>query len=131
MKIENWIKPVFIIAGLYDAILGILFLMIPNKIFEIFQITPPNHIGYVQFPALLLITFGIMFFQIAKDPITYRHLILYGILLKISYCIVVFTHWLMNNIPFLWVPFAFIDLLFLMLFLMIYSFLKQVKSNTT
>ena len=131
MKFGNWIKPVFVIAGLYDSILGILFLAIPYRIFEIFQITPPNHIGYLQFPALLLIIFGIMFFQIAKDPISNRHFILYGILLKFSYCIVVFSHWIIGNIPFIWVPFAFIDLLFLILFLVIYSFLKQVKFNIT
>jgi len=90
----RWIKPFFIIAALYDGILGILFLMVPTQLFNAAKIVPPNHIGYVQFPAMLLVLFAIMFFNIARDPKANRNLILYGILLKFSYCSVVFPLWL-------------------------------------
>ena len=33
--------------------LGLAFLASPAAIFEVFGVTPPNHPGYVQFPALL------------------------------------------------------------------------------
>jgi len=127
MKKTNWIKLLFIIAGIYDGILGILFLIIPLRIYQMAQVTPPNHIGYVQFPALLLIIFAVLFFQIAKDPVINRNLILYGISLKFSYCAVVFPHWWMNDIPFMWVPFAFCDLLFLILFILVYQRLKPIN----
>lgn len=124
MNIPRWINPLFIVAGLYDGILGIIFLTLPLCIFSAAGVPPPNHIGYVQFPAMLLIVFAILFFNIAKDPLANRGLILYGILLKVSYCAVIFPHWLMGNMPSMWVPFAFFDLAFLVIFLIAHRALK-------
>lgn len=117
MTIPRWIKPFFVVAGLYDAILGLLFLIIPLQLFKIANISPPNHTGYVQFPALLLIIFAIMFFNIAKDPISNKNLIMYGILLKLSYCSIVFTYKIMGQMPWMWMPFAYFDLAFLAVFI--------------
>src|SRR3989338_10962109 len=99
MNIPKWIKPLFTVAGLYDSILGILFLITPVKLFNAANVVLPNHIGYVQFPAMLLVVFGIMFLNIARNPRANKNLILYGILLKFSYCAVVFPHWLNGNMP--------------------------------
>ena len=41
--------------------LGLVFLLSPGWVFHAFAVTPPNHMGYVQFPAALLIVFAIMF----------------------------------------------------------------------
>ena len=125
MNFPKWIKPFFIVAALYDGILGILFLTIPMQIFKMANITPPNHIGYVQFPGALLIIFSIMFFNIAKDPKANRDLIIYGILLKISYCSVVFFNWILDNIPSIWVLFGFFDLVFLIIFIVAYKTIKE------
>lgn len=112
-----WMKVMFVIAGVYDAALGFLFLVAGTAIYRYAGVTPPNHIGYVQFPALLLITFGIMFLEIAKDTIKHRDLILYGVALKASYCGVIFWHELHGGIPMLFLPWAWADLAFLVLFL--------------
>lgn len=114
MKIP--IKLLFIIAALYDAILGIIFLFAPGRVFEAYDVTSPNHPGYVQFPAALLLIFALMFAVIAHNPLANRRLIPYGILLKISYCGIVFYHWFNNGIPDMWKPFAIADLIFLVLF---------------
>lgn len=116
MGTPKWIKPFFVVAGLYDGILGLLFVLVPYQFFKAANVPPPNHVGYVQFPALLLIIFAIMFFNIARNPSANRSLILYGILLKISYSGVVLFHWMSVNIPTIWVVFAFLDLIFLVLF---------------
>ncbi|RPJ70733.1 MAG: hypothetical protein EHM20_15215 [Alphaproteobacteria bacterium] len=127
MNIPKWIKPFFVIAGLYDGILGLIFILMPFQIFNVVHVAPPNHIGYVQFPAMLLIAFAIMFFSIAKDPVKNKNLILYGILLKISYCSVIFFHSLTNNVPSIWVIFGYFDLAFLITFLMAAKAMKQSK----
>ncbi len=114
----------FIIAALYDGLLGIAFLFAGDFIFQRFEVTPPNHLGYVQFPATLLVVFALMFSAIAKNPNTNKNLIPYGILLKLSYCGVVFYYWLTSNLPFIWKPFAVFDLIFLVLFIWAYSSLK-------
>jgi hypothetical protein len=112
----SWIKPFFIVAALYDAVLGLAFLFFAGSIFQAFAVTPPNHPAYVQFPALLLIIFGAMFFAIARDPVKNRDLIWYGIGLKIAYCGSVFFHQVTGGVPFMWQPWAWADLVFLALF---------------
>ena len=116
--IANWMRPLFVVAGLYDGLLGLAFLICAPRIFNSFGVTPPNHFGYVQFPALLLIIFAIMFFRIAQNPVGNRDLIFYGIALKLSYCGVAFWHHLHGGIPFMFVPWAWADLVFLLLFLL-------------
>ncbi|MCA9094002.1 MAG: hypothetical protein KDA68_10975 [Planctomycetaceae bacterium] len=111
------IRKLFAVAALYDGFLGVLFLLIPGSVFYLFSITPPNHFGYVQFSAALLIIFGLMFLKIALDPRENASLILYGILLKISYCGLTFYYWFGEGIPWIWKPFAIFDLIMLVLFI--------------
>lgn len=106
----------FAVAALYDGILGLAFLFGAPAVFDRFLVTPPNHFGYVQFPAAILIVFAVMFVAIARDPAGNRNLIPYGMLLKVSYCAVVFAYWFTSGIPGMWKPFAIIDLVFLGLF---------------
>lgn len=127
MKSSSLLPLFFIIAALYDGILGGVFLFSPGYAFEVFKTTPPNHPGYVQFPAALLLVFAIMFIVIALNPSGNRRLIPYGILLKISYCGVVFRHWFDGGIPDMWKPFAILDLVFLLLFA--WAFLVLEKSS--
>jgi hypothetical protein len=113
----NWIKPLFIIAGLYDAILAIAFLCFAGAIFQWYGVQPPNHLAYVKFPALLLLIFAAMFFRIASDPVKNRGLIAYGIALKMAYCGTVFWYLLTEGVTSMWIPWAWADLVFLVLFL--------------
>jgi len=85
-------------------------------LFDWFGVTPPNHVGYVQFPALLLLIFAAMFWRIAQDPAGNRALIPYGISLKVAYCALVFWYQLTSAVPFMWVPWAWLDLGFIVLF---------------
>jgi len=110
----------FWISAAYDGILGLAFLIAAPALFEWAGVTPPNHFGYVHFPAALLIIFALMFVAIAREPVARRHLIPYGILLKISYCSVAFYHWFTEGIPYIWKPFAWADVVFLVLFIWAY-----------
>ena len=113
---KGWIKPLFIIAALYDGILAIAFLFFSSALFQWFAVTPPNHLGYVKFPALLLLIFAAMFFRIAGDPVKNRDLIPYGIALKIAYSGTAFWYQVTQGIPSMWIPWAWADLGFLVLF---------------
>ena len=110
---DTWIKYLFLIAALYDGVLAVIALIWHARIFEMFSITPVNHAGYVQFPALLLLIFAAMFYRIYTDPEKHQDLIPYGMALKVAYCLVVFGHAVGGNLPGLWLPWAWIDLLFL------------------
>ena len=72
MNVPKWIAPLFFLSALYDGVLGILFLFAPGAAFDWFDIVPPNHPGYVQFPAALLLIFALIFLRIARDPVANR-----------------------------------------------------------
>jgi hypothetical protein len=131
MKKEGTISLLFIIAALYDGLLGVLFLFAGGRVFEWLQVTPPNRLGYVQFPAALLIVFALMFCAIARKPLVNKNLIPYGMLLKVSYCGVVFFHWFAEGIPYMWKPFAILDLAFLGLFIWAYASLREMTATSS
>lgn len=112
----TWSRTLFVVGGIYDGLLGLAFLFAPLSIFQWYGITPPNHMAYVQFPALLLIVFAGMFFQISRDPVKHRALIPYGMALKLAYCGTVFTYGILQDIPRMWWPWAWADLMFFILF---------------
>lgn len=126
MKPNRWIVVLFVIAALYDGVLGLLFLAAPGLPFELFDITPPNHLGYVQFPAALLLIFGWLFASVALDAVRNRRLILYGIALKVAYCTLCFWYWFTTDIPIIWKPFAVIDAAMGVLFVWSYVALGSV-----
>ncbi|MDD4050292.1 MAG: hypothetical protein PHR28_00155 [candidate division Zixibacteria bacterium] len=130
MKSTRAIFWLFVVAALYDGVLGIVFLLAGGDVFAWYGVTPPNHFGYVQFPGALLIVFGLMFLAVARNPVANRNLIPYGILLKISYCGVVFYYWFRTGLPNMWKPFAVFDLVFLVLFIWAYTALGKVEAVT-
>ena len=121
----RWIKPLFIVAALYDGLLALAFLFFSGTIFTHFDIEPPNHPAYVHFPALLLLIFAAMFFRIAGNPASNRDLILYGIALKVAYSGTAFWYQLAGGIPFIWVAWAWADIAFLVLFVIAWKSLAQ------
>ena len=115
------ISLLFWLAAAYDGLLGLLGLFGTDWFFRTVGVTPPNHPGYVQFPAALLVVFALMFVAVAKDPAKNRDLIPYGMLLKVSYSGVVIYHWVATGLPWVWKPFAVGDVVFLVLFWWAYS----------
>jgi len=120
-----WVQVLFALTGAYDLVLGLAFLFFGRRLFEATGTPPPNHDGYVQFGALLLATFGVMFFAVAADPRGNRNLIPYGVMLKASYVGVVGFYWATGGIPSMFTPFAVIDALMLALFVAAYLALRE------
>lgn len=129
MKHVTPIRSLFVVAGLYDGLLGAAFLIAGPAVYDHFDITPPNHWGYVQFPAALLIVFGLMFLAVAIDPSVNRPFMLAGVGLKLSFCGVVICHWLLGPLPGLWKPFAVCDALFALLFLWAWVAVGRPRAN--
>ncbi|MEW6253703.1 MAG: hypothetical protein AB1716_23910 [Planctomycetota bacterium] len=113
LRFVSWL---FYVAGIYDGLLGLAFLLFPLATFGWFEVPPPNHLGYVQFPAAILIVFGLMFVNVARRPVQNRNLIPYGILLKLCYSAVVIAYWFSQGLPNMWKPFAVLDAGFAVLF---------------
>jgi hypothetical protein len=114
----------FALAALYEGALGLVFLLAAGPLFQWAGVPPPNHLGYVQFPAALLVIFACMFVAVSRDPVRNRELIPFGMMLKAAYCGIVFTYWIKAGIPAMWKPFAIADLVFLLLFAWAYTKLR-------
>lgn len=128
LKEMKVISALFYFSSAYDFVLGAVFLAFSPWFFRVFAVDPPNHWGYVHFPALLLILFGIMFYQIAENPKANRNLIPYGIMLKASYCSVVgFYTFVSGNMPDMWKPFGVADFLMLLGFVWCFKKLTPEK----
>ena len=91
------VRLLFAVAGLYDFIIGLVFLLIGRQLFDATGVPQPNHWFYVQFGALMLVIFGIMFLAVARDPVRNRNLMPYGMLLKLSYVGLVGYYWIATD----------------------------------
>jgi hypothetical protein len=118
---RSLVSPLFVIAGLYDFVIGLTFLLFGTRLFDAAGVPQPNHWGYIQFGALMLMIFGLMFFSVARNPVANRNLIPYGILLKLSYSALAGYYWAATDCPTLFKPFVVIDALMLILFWMAYN----------
>jgi hypothetical protein len=131
MRTKKMIQVLFSVAAIYDGLLGTAFLFASSALFQWFDVAPPNHPGYVQFSAALLIVFAVMFIAVAINPVRNCNLIPYGILLKVSYCGVTLFHWLTAGIPGMWKPFCLFDIVFLALFVWALATLRKEKTQQT
>lgn len=121
------IRNLFVVAALYDVVLGVLFLLVFKQVYAFFNIALPNHDGYIQFGAAMVAIFGVGFGFVAEDPQRNRAIIKMGILLKAAYSGIVLSHWFAGNIPAVWSVFAWFDLAFLVLFVIALRALPKNK----
>ncbi len=106
---DRLIRIVFYASALYDGLLGVVFFFFGAEAFARAGVTPPNHWGYIKFPAEILVVFAAMFVAIASNPKAHRNLIPGGIGLKLAYSLTVFAYWFTTGLPGMWKPFAVID----------------------
>lgn len=124
------IRWVFLIAGIYDFAIGMVFLCWGPQLFTWANVPHPNHWAYIQFGSLLLLIFGVMFLTIASAPRTHRNLIPFGILLKVAYIGIVGYYSFSDQVPLLFQPFALIDAVMFVLFILAYQALSAPRSGT-
>ncbi len=123
------IRVLFWVAAVYDGVLGLAFLIAQRSLFAWLNTPAPNHPGYDAFPAALLVVFGLLFAAVAASPEANRNLIPFGMMLKVSYCAVVFWYWFTEGLPNMWKPWAVADLIFLALFAAAYRRLGAEPSK--
>jgi hypothetical protein len=135
---KQLIKALFYLSAAYDGALGLLFIFAPALAFDYFHVALPNHFGYVQFPAALLLIFAVMFLEIARHPHESRNLIPYCILLKVAYCGVTGAYWFKDALPDMWKIFFVCDFIFAILYVCAYKKLgscccggKEAAAGTT
>lgn len=118
---RSHMKVLFLVAGLYDVSIGGAFLFFGPQLLKATGVGLPDHWAYLQFAACELIIFGLMFLSISRDPVAHRHLIPFGLLLKASYFSLATYYFSIGQCPLLFQPFAVIDALMFVLFVVAYQ----------
>src|SRR5262245_54458015 len=116
----SWVRAIFAVTGVYDAVLGLAFFFFGARIFEVGEAPQPGHWGYLQFASLMLLIFAAMFFAVAYDPRANHNLIPYGMALKLAYTGLTAYYWVTADLPSIFKPFAVIDAAMFVLFLLAY-----------
>lgn len=122
------IRTIYLVGGLYDMIVALIFGLFFKAIYNSFGVELPNHDGYIQITAMYIFVFGVGYYLVYRNPLEGLGLVIIGILMKLGFFLVVFGHYIFGSIPQMYIPFGLIDLIFAVIFIMTYAPLKKLKA---
>ena len=125
---NRYYKGLYLIAALYDFILGVAFIFFYRYIFEITGMNLPNNPAYLTFSATVIALFGVLLFMIYLKPEGSRRLVIYAILFKFAYIGTVLYYYLLVGQSYVDAPFlifAGFDAIFALLFMESLKFIRN------
>ena len=118
LKNEKSYRNLFLIAALYDFILGLVFFIFLPFFFEnIFKIPIPNYPGISQATAAFIFVMGVGFYFVYRNLYRNNDIVKLGIVFKLVYAALAFYYVFAQNYPVLFALFGAIDLIFIVFFL--------------
>ena len=129
----KYYKGLFLIAAVYDLILGVVFTFFTTSAFDILGIAEklPEFVGYLTLIGAYLLIIGVAYYLIYRGDLKKnRDLILIGVLYKFAYCTITFYYFLVGDIPHILflALFGVIDLI--MFILMLECYITLGKKET-
>ncbi|MEE9573130.1 MAG: hypothetical protein V3W20_08795 [Candidatus Neomarinimicrobiota bacterium] len=126
MRNKKFYSGVFIIAALYDFILGITFFLFYKPIYAMFNMPLPQEPAYLHAAAGFVFAQGLLYYYVYKDLKRNVDIVKVGLLYKFVYIGVAIYYIAINQIPHPTYPvFALLDIVFVWLFIL---YLKDYKS---
>lgn len=124
-ELDNFFKNLFLIAAIYDFVLGLLFLFFYLPIYNFLNMTLPGYPAYLQMSAAFVVAMGVGYFFVYKNMYRNIDLVKLGIVYKAAYSGVASYFYFTGQafLPFLWL--AIIDTLFLLLFVWFLVYAKK------
>lgn len=111
----NLFKVLFLVAALYDGILGVAFFFLHRPIFEVFEVALPNNISYIHLTAGFVFVQGIGYWFVYRNMLRNIDLVKLGVIYKGIYSLVAVYYLVIGELLhaiFAW--FAVFDILFLL-----------------
>ena len=122
---EKPYRILFLIAALYDFILGFVFFAFLRFFFEdIFKITYPLYPAFFQAAAAFVFVMGVGFYFVYRNMYRNIDIVKVGIVFKLFYTGLAFYHVFFEEMPWIFSVFGFLDLIFIVFFVF---FLRAVK----
>lgn len=120
-------RPFFLIAGLYDALLGLAFLFFGEDILDWVGMDLPPHIAYIQLAAVFILVQGLSYLLVFTHPTRYLGVVMIGVVYKVAYSGLALWYLVIGELPSaFFIPWALIDVVFLIGFLL---FLRAAWPN--
>ena len=79
---EKFYKTVFVCAAVYNIVWGIVVIICPNLIFDIFNIRPLNYPFLMSGIGMFVAVYGYGYWVVAQEPKRYPQLVIVGLLGK-------------------------------------------------
>lgn len=109
----------FLLAALYDLILGAAFLVASEPILTAIGMTLPPHIAYIQLAAVFVFVQGLGYWLVSRDPLANLGLVRVGVAYKAAYSGLALYYLATGQLPSVFfIPWAVFDLVFLIGFVM-------------
>ena len=124
-KRDGFFKKLFLVAAIYDLVLGILFFAFYEPIYKYFNIAIPNYPIYLQMAAAFVIAMGVGYYFVYKNLYRNIDLVKLGVVYKAVYSGLT-SYWYfigLGNVIFFW--FAIFDFIFLILFVCFLIYAKK------
>jgi hypothetical protein len=99
---EKYYRSLFLIAAVYDVLLGITFTFFPARAFATLGISEklPAFGGYLMLLGAFVLVIGFAYFLISRGDLRRNlDLILVGALYKLAYSTTAFYYWSQGNLP--------------------------------
>jgi hypothetical protein len=125
MPNDKFFKGLFLVAALYDFILGLVFFFLYEPVYAYFDITLPVYLVYLQMAAAFVIAMGVGYWFVYRNMYRNIDLVKLGVVYKLVYSGLT-SYWYfadLANVVFLW--FAIIDAVFLVLFVWFLTYAKK------
>lgn len=117
-RASGW-RPFFVVAALYDILLGVAFLLFGEQILDWIGMDLPPHIAYIQIAAVFIVVQGLSYALVVPDPPANQGLVTVGIIYKAAYAGLAAWYLLVGQLPSaFFIPWAIIDLGFLAMFVL-------------
>ena len=127
LRNERSYRILFLIAALYDFILGFIFFAFLRFFFEdIFKLPFPLYPAFFQAAAAFVFVMGIGFYFVYRNMYRNIDIVKVGICFKIVYTGLAFYHVFFKGMPWIFSVFGFLDLVFVLFFIF---FLLDVRKE--
>ena len=125
LRKEKGYRNLFLVAALYDFVLGFsFFLFWPFNFDHILKIPYPNYPAFYQAAAAFIFNMGIGFYFVYRNMYRNIDIVKVGIYFKLFYTGLAFFYVFVEKMPWILALFGFLDLIFIVFFVF---FLRAVR----
>ena len=124
---RRFFRAVFVIAALYDCVLGLGYFFLHGPIFQALEITPPDNLSYIHLTAAYVFVQGVGYWFVAFNMGRNVDLVKLGLIYKAIYIAIAVYYLAIGDLlsaAFAW--FAVCDVIFLLLFV---AFLVKTRAR--